>query len=86
MEQKLDTLQPGQSGIITAVDDGGRNLAGRLQDLGFTPSSRITYAAASPLQDPLAYRIRGTLIALRRVDAALVRVLTCMETGRGEEV
>ncbi|MBQ8401407.1 MAG: ferrous iron transport protein A [Clostridia bacterium] len=84
MEQKLCTLSPGQSGIITSVSDGGRNLSGRLRDLGFTSGSRITSVGKSPLGDPMAFRIRGASIALRREDAALVTVTPCeREEGRG---
>ena len=83
MKQKLSTLSPGQSGILTYMEDGGRNLSGRLRDLGFTPGSKVTLTGISPLGDPLAFRIRGTVIALRRVDAALLEVLPCEpEEGR----
>ena len=85
MKQKLNTLSPGQSGILTRIDDGGRNLSGRLRDLGFTPGSRITLTGKSPLGDPLAFRIRGAVIALRRVDAALLEVLPCEPEEGGRQ-
>ena len=85
MKQKLGTLSPGQSGILAHLEDGGRHLSGRLRDLGFTPGSRITLTGISPLGDPLAFRIRGTVIALRRADAALLEVFPCTpEEGRGQ--
>ena len=41
----------------------------RLQDIGFIPGTAVTCLQRSPLGDPTAYRIRGTVIALRREDA-----------------
>ncbi|MFA6290017.1 MAG: metal-dependent transcriptional regulator [Opitutaceae bacterium] len=47
----------------------------RLLDLGFVPGSRIEHELDSPLHGPAAYRVRGTLIALRKSQAAQVLVL-----------
>jgi len=85
MKQKLSTLSPCQSGILTHIEDGGRNLSGRLRDLGFTPGSTITLTGISPLGDPLAFRIRGAVIALRRVDAALLEVMPCVSEEGGAQ-
>lgn len=46
----------------------------RLLDLGFVPGSRIERVLNSPLHGPVAYRVRGTLIALRRTQADHVLV------------
>jgi len=46
----------------------------RLLDLGFVPGTRVRVVRASPLGDPRAYLVRGTVIALRREDAAEVMV------------
>jgi DtxR family Mn-dependent transcriptional regulator len=46
----------------------------RLLDLGVVPGTRVTAEFASPGGDPIAYRIRGALIALRRVQAELIQV------------
>lgn len=80
METTLAKLCPGETGTVLAVEDGP--LSGRLRDLGFTVNSRITLAGTAPLGDPLAFRVRGALIALRKKDAALVTVRVC---GRAEE-
>lgn len=47
----------------------------RLLDLGFVPGSRIEHELDSPLRGPAAYRVRGTLIALRATQALHVLVL-----------
>ena len=44
----------------------------RLSDLGFCRGEKVTCMFASPLRDPSAYLIRGTLIALRKSDAACI--------------
>jgi Fe2+ transport system protein FeoA len=46
----------------------------RLLDLGVVPGTIVTAEFSSPGGDPIAYRIRGALIALRRVQAKLIQV------------
>ena len=46
----------------------------RLLDLGIVPGALIESEYASPGGDPVAYRIRGALIALRRTQAELIQV------------
>ena len=46
----------------------------RLQDLGFVPGTRVTALYASPAGDPVAYLVRGAVVALRRCDAATIDV------------
>ncbi|MGB9662094.1 MAG: FeoA family protein [Moorellaceae bacterium] len=46
----------------------------RLLDLGFTPGATVKVIRTSPTGDPVAYRLRGTTIALRKKDAALIWV------------
>jgi Fe2+ transport system protein FeoA len=41
----------------------------RLQDLGFLPGAEIQAEFVSPGADPVAYRIREAIIALRRDQA-----------------
>ncbi|MBE2216284.1 MAG: FeoA domain-containing protein [Opitutaceae bacterium] len=47
----------------------------RLLDLGFVPGSRLEHALQSPFNGPAAFRVRGTLIALRREQAEQVLVV-----------
>ena len=56
----------------------------RLLDLGVVPGTRITPELVSGGGDPVAYRIRGALIALRREQAEWVEVQPV--AGAGEEV
>jgi DtxR family transcriptional regulator, Mn-dependent transcriptional regulator len=56
----------------------------RLMDLGFTPGARLEPALDTFAGDPRAYRVRGTLVALRRDQAAqiIVRALPKSDASR----
>ena len=67
---RLDMLRPGEEGIVVRL---GSEVQGsqrrRLLDLGVVPGTVIRAELASVSGDPVAYRIRGAVIALRRVQA-----------------
>jgi Fe2+ transport system protein FeoA len=69
----LADLQPGQTAEVVAVHSQGLERR-RLLDLGIVPGTRITAELRSPLSDPVAYRVRGALIALRLSQAAQIEV------------
>jgi Fe2+ transport system protein FeoA len=46
----------------------------RLMDLGFTPGEEVIVTHAVPLGDPLVVRLRGAQLALRKREAAWIRV------------
>lgn len=60
----LTQLPPGSKGKIykLLLTDKIRH---RILDLGFTPGTVVESVRKSPLGDPVAYQVRGTLIALR---------------------
>jgi len=65
----LSKLLPGECGIVTSV--GGKvDMKIRLLDLGIVPGTKIFCVIKSPLGDPVAYFVRGTLIALRCEDSS----------------
>jgi DtxR family Mn-dependent transcriptional regulator len=71
----LDTLQPGQAGLVTEISSLSRGVERRrLLDLGIIPGTEISVELVNPGGDPTAYRIRGTVIALRSAQARLIRV------------
>lgn len=47
----------------------------RLLDIGITPSTPITPIFKSPLNNPKAYLIKGTVIALRDEETGYIKVL-----------
>ena len=65
--QTLSDLQPGQSAVVRSVcaPDGMQQ---RLRDLGLIEHTRVVCLGRSPMGDPSAYLIRGSVIALRRCD------------------
>lgn len=74
----LDTLEPGERAEVVQI---APSIQGpqrrRLLDLGVLPGTEITAELRSPSGDPVAFRIRGALIALRRPQAqgVLIRPL-----------
>ncbi len=69
----LADLQPGERAVVRELSARGE-MRRRLQDLGFVNATRVSCVLSSPLGDPRAYRVRGTVIALRRRDAATVLI------------
>ena len=64
----LDQLPVGGGATVTALDCSGAQRR-RMLDLGFIPGSSVRALQESPWGDPVAYGIRGAVIALRREDA-----------------
>ncbi|CUH96530.1 hypothetical protein P22_2620 [Propionispora sp. 2/2-37] len=58
---------------ISSVDLDGL-LKRRVLDLGILPGTSVECIRRSPAGDPVAYRVRGTTIALRSHDARQIRV------------
>jgi DtxR family Mn-dependent transcriptional regulator len=74
-EQFLSGLETGQRGRVLGLSPACRGPERRrLLDLGFVPGTEVLAEMSSPGGDPIAYRVRGTLIALRREQAGLIRV------------
>ena len=46
----------------------------RLWDMGMVEGTTVECAFKSPSGDPVAYVVRGTVVALRRTDAAAIAV------------
>jgi len=67
----------GTSAVVLGVDDNGTDdaIAQRLRDLGFVAGEPVRIAAHGPLgADPLLVQIGYTRFALRRAEAARVRI------------
>lgn len=73
---RLSDLRPGQRAEVVGMSPLIRGLArSRLLDLGVVPGTVLEIDIVSPSGDPVAYRIRGAVIALRheQSDRILVR-------------
>lgn len=69
----LDQLRPGQQARILHLE-GEAMWTFRLMELGLQEGEEVEYLGKAPLGDPIAIRIRGARLALRRCDAARVQV------------
>ena len=67
----LDALPVGRGARVCRLDAAGMQRR-RLLDLGFVPGAAVT--ALQAWGDPVAYGIRGAVIALRQEDAAAIKI------------
>ncbi|HEX7117477.1 MAG TPA: FeoA domain-containing protein [Longimicrobiales bacterium] len=73
--ETLAVLAPGEAARVVRLSATCRGpQRRRLLDLGVVPGTRITAALRSASGDPVAYEIRGALIALRREQAEWIQV------------
>jgi len=73
--RRLSSLATGQQATVTDISPGCRGAERRrLLDLGLVPGTRVCAELASPAGDPVAYRVRGALVALRRQQAEMIYV------------
>lgn len=71
----LKDLTRGRPAVVESLTAPG-GLRRRLQDIGFVKGARVEVVRESPLGDPVAYMVRGAVIALRAEDAAQILVKT----------
>jgi ferrous iron transport protein A len=61
----------GEKGIISGIDQSHPS-SRRILEIGFTPGQEIELINKSIFNDPLAFALRGTLIAIRKNEAACI--------------
>lgn len=76
MKARLNEIKKGERCRVLAVSEKARAIEARLRALGFTSGVRVEKTMTSPLGDPSSYLVRGSVIALRDCDAALITVIT----------
>ena len=69
----LCDLTPGATGRVAALRTRGP-MRRRLMELGLVEGTTVACLQKAPWGDPAAYRIRGAVIALRKIDAMGVLV------------
>jgi len=67
-------LNIGERAVIGDVDNSHPSFR-RLLEIGFTPGQEIELISASIFNDPLAFSLRGTLIAIRKHEARCIILL-----------
>ncbi len=72
----LDKLKIGSNGIIKKINNLG-SIRRRLFDIGLIEGTKVKSVLTSPGKDPIAYFIRGCLIAIRNEDAKKIEVEEC---------
>lgn len=74
-EEYLNQLKPGERAEVLGLSAACRGPERRrLLDLGFVPGTAVEVERVSPLGDPVAYRVRGSVVALRSEQARLIRI------------
>ena len=66
--KKLSQLNPNEDGTVISLGSDG-SIRRRLQDMGIIEGTKIKCLFASPFNDPVAYEVRGAVIALRCDDS-----------------
>lgn len=69
----LNMIQEGNSVKIKEILSTS-SIKRRLLDIGFIEGTSVTCLLKSPLGDPIAYQIRGAIIALRKEDSQHILV------------
>ncbi|MBI3535032.1 MAG: ferrous iron transport protein A [Deltaproteobacteria bacterium] len=70
----LGELNKGEAGIIVKVEENHK-ISNRLLEMGFLEGTRVEVIHEAPItKDPIAIRVRGTIIALRRSEAQLIEI------------
>lgn len=64
----------GEVAVIQDIDSNHPS-ARRILEIGFTPGQEIELINTSFFNDPLAFSVRGTLIAIRRDEANCIKVV-----------
>jgi len=76
-EEFLSGLRTGERAKVLGLSPACRGAERRrLLDLGFVAGTAVEVEMVSPAGDPTAYRVRGTVIALRREQSGLIRIAT----------
>jgi ferrous iron transport protein A len=68
----LNSLLPGEHGIIERVDSAASSVRQRLLEMGLTKGTDIEIIRFAPMGDPIEISVRGYRLSLRRVEAESV--------------
>lgn len=69
----LSELEVGEKAVIESISHE-EHMQQRLWDLGFTKNTIVEAIQKSPSGDPIAYKVRGTIFAIRNSDAERITV------------
>jgi len=69
----LRRMKENQTGVIAAVKANGE-LGRRIRDMGLVPGTEIAVCGRAPLYDPVALRLLGFTLTLRKNEADFIEV------------
>lgn len=72
-ELDLSQLELNKEGIIESIDCD-TNIKRRLLDLGLVKGTKIMPILVSPSNDPKAFIVRGSIIAIRKEEAEKIKL------------
>ncbi len=75
-ELTLDRIHQGEMARVRALNSTG-SMRRRLLDIGLVEGTNVECLQRSPAGDPVAYLIRGAVIALRAEDSSNILVEYC---------
>ena len=70
----LNSLRPGEQGVIVSIQTEELNVRQRLLEMGLTKDTEIEVIRFAPLGDPIEISVRGYRLSLRRLEAESVLV------------
>jgi ferrous iron transport protein A len=72
----LNTLVPGEKGIVGRLETSSFEVRQRLLEMGLTKGITVSVIRMAPLGDPIEIELRGYRLSLRRKEAEAVIVQT----------
>ncbi|MBE6770604.1 MAG: ferrous iron transport protein A [Ruminococcaceae bacterium] len=73
MDLRLNQLKPGEKATVTGIETESA-LRRRLMDIGLVENTVVECVGKSPMGDPVAYLIRGAVIAIRSRDCSGISI------------
>ena len=73
MKKTLDKLEIGKKGIILSLDTN-KEIKRRFLDLGLIEGVEVLAYLKSPFNDPIAYKVKNAIIAIRNCDSRCIVV------------
>lgn len=70
----LDKLTSGQTAKVKKVGGKGA-VRRRLMDMGMIKGTEIIMVKASPMGDPVEYKMRGYSLSLRKSEAEMIQII-----------
>ncbi len=70
----LDCLRPGEEGQVISVAHGDESMLSRLADRGLVKGAGVSVRQQALFGGPILIAVQGSMMALRRSEAALIEI------------